>query len=221
MIKQQTIQYLMNIVAVFLAYLMAIGPAGCFRAWVAKKMGDDTAEQQGLLTLDPLAHVDVFGVLSLAICGVGWGRNVAINPANIDGRFRTLKLICTFFCDILMHLALAFVGVLVLVGGRYLLAAHGYAAFLDTPTAAALSTVLAVFVQINGFLAVVSLIFNSFSLILIFINEQEEFEYTNYVYYAALFLPIFLMVFFGASLQNMFNFVLIKTYMVFIWLFGN
>lgn len=221
MIKQQTIQYLMGVIAVFLAYLVAIGPAGFFRAWVAKKMGDDTAQQQGLLTIDPLAHVDLFGILCLALCGVGWGRNVAINPAHIEGPFRALKLICAFFCDIFAHLVMAFLGLVMLVGGRYLLAAYGYQAFLVSPTAAAISTVLAVFVQINGFLAVVSLIFNTVSLLLVAVHEQEEFEYTNYIYYAALFLPVVFMVFFGGSLQHLFNVILIKTYTIFSGLFGN
>ena len=51
-------------------------------AWVAHKMGDDTAKYQGRLTLNPLAHLDIFGTLMLLIAGVGWARPVPINPRN-------------------------------------------------------------------------------------------------------------------------------------------
>ncbi len=51
-------------------------------AWVAHKMGDDTAKYQGRLTLNPLAHLDIFGTLMLMIAGVGWAKPVPINPRN-------------------------------------------------------------------------------------------------------------------------------------------
>ena len=51
-------------------------------AWVAHKMGDDTAKYQGRLTLNPLAHLDIFGTLMLLIAGVGWAKPVPINPRN-------------------------------------------------------------------------------------------------------------------------------------------
>ena len=51
-------------------------------AWVAHKMGDDTAKYQGRLTLNPLAHLDIFGTLMLLIAGVGWAKPVPINPSN-------------------------------------------------------------------------------------------------------------------------------------------
>ena len=51
-------------------------------AWVAHKMGDDTAKYQGRLTLNPLAHLDIIGTLMLLIAGVGWAKPVPINPRN-------------------------------------------------------------------------------------------------------------------------------------------
>ncbi len=40
---------------------------GFFQALVARVVGDDTPEENGFLTLNPLAHIDVFGVLLLAL----------------------------------------------------------------------------------------------------------------------------------------------------------
>src|SRR5574340_1315088 len=55
-------------------------------AWSAWKLGDDTADRMGRLTLNPIAHVDPIGTLLLPLLGVpfGWARPVPVNPA----RFR-------------------------------------------------------------------------------------------------------------------------------------
>jgi Zn-dependent protease len=55
-------------------------------AWSAWKLGDDTAAQQGRLTLDPLAHIDPLGSLLLPALGVpfGWAKPVPVNPARFN-----------------------------------------------------------------------------------------------------------------------------------------
>ena len=50
-------------------------------AWTAWKLGDDTAERQGRLTLNPLAHLDPLGTLLILFAGFGWARPVPVNPA--------------------------------------------------------------------------------------------------------------------------------------------
>ncbi len=73
--------------------------AGAFRAWVSKKMGDGTGEYAGLLTLNPLAHLDFMGILFLFLFYFGWGRYVPINPFNIQAPHRRLKLLCAYLSD--------------------------------------------------------------------------------------------------------------------------
>lgn len=48
-------------------------------ALVAYKFGDPTAEQQGRLTLSPLAHLDILGTLLIFIAGFGWAKPVPVN----------------------------------------------------------------------------------------------------------------------------------------------
>ncbi|MCM3411608.1 site-2 protease family protein [Metabacillus litoralis] len=48
-------------------------------AYVAYKFGDPTAERQGRLTLNPLAHLDPFGTILIFIAGFGWARPVPVN----------------------------------------------------------------------------------------------------------------------------------------------
>jgi Zn-dependent protease len=51
-------------------------------AWAAKRLGDDTAERLGRLTLNPLAHIDPLGTLILPLLGVpfGWAKPVPVQP---------------------------------------------------------------------------------------------------------------------------------------------
>ncbi len=52
-------------------------------AFVANKLGDPTAKLLGRLTLNPIAHLDLFGTLTLLFIGIGWGKPVPFNPNNL------------------------------------------------------------------------------------------------------------------------------------------
>ena len=41
-------------------------------AWVAKLFGDDTAEQAGRLSLNPLVHLDLMGLAMVVLLGFGY-----------------------------------------------------------------------------------------------------------------------------------------------------
>jgi Zn-dependent protease len=49
-------------------------------AWSAYQLGDDTASLQGRLTLNPMAHLDLFGGILILLTGFGWARPVPVNP---------------------------------------------------------------------------------------------------------------------------------------------
>ncbi len=55
-------------------------------AWMAWRLGDDTAARQGRLTLNPFAHADLIGTYLLPLVGapIGWAKPVPFSPA----RFR-------------------------------------------------------------------------------------------------------------------------------------
>jgi len=50
--------------------------------FVAYKLGDNTAKNEGRLTLNPFAHLDPIGSLMLLFAGFGWGKPVQVNPRN-------------------------------------------------------------------------------------------------------------------------------------------
>ena len=47
-------------------------------AWAANKLGDRTAEFQGRLTLNPKAHLDPIGSISILLFGFGWAKPVPV-----------------------------------------------------------------------------------------------------------------------------------------------
>ncbi len=48
--------------------------------YVAYRLGDPTAKQQGRLTLNPLKHLDPLGVLAFIIMKIGWAKPVPVDP---------------------------------------------------------------------------------------------------------------------------------------------
>jgi len=53
-------------------------------AYTAHRMGDDTARHMGRLTLDPRAHLDLWGSLLIVLLGFGYGKPVPVS----EGRLR-------------------------------------------------------------------------------------------------------------------------------------
>lgn len=62
-------------------------------AFVADRLGDSTPRQQGRLTLNPKAHLDLWGTLLLLFVGFGWGKPVEFNPFNLKHPRRDTALI--------------------------------------------------------------------------------------------------------------------------------
>lgn len=57
-------------------------------AAVATGLGDPTPRDQGRLTLNPLAHLDVIGTLMLLVAGFGWAKPVPVNPNAVQRKTR-------------------------------------------------------------------------------------------------------------------------------------
>lgn len=53
----------------------------CSHALMAKALGDDTAERQGRITLNPFAHLDLLGTIGIVLFRVGWAKPVPVNTA--------------------------------------------------------------------------------------------------------------------------------------------
>jgi Zn-dependent protease len=52
-------------------------------AYVAKRCGDMTSQEQGRLTLNPFKHIDALGFIMLLVAGFGWAKPVEFNESNL------------------------------------------------------------------------------------------------------------------------------------------
>ena len=51
-------------------------------AYIAYKLGDDTAKRLGRLTLNPIKHLDPLGTILLILVHFGWAKPVPVDPRN-------------------------------------------------------------------------------------------------------------------------------------------
>lgn len=72
--------YLFQILVRVLVVFTALPLHEFAHGWVARKLGDHTAERMGRLDLNPLHHFDPFGTTMLLLTGYGWAKPVPINP---------------------------------------------------------------------------------------------------------------------------------------------
>lgn len=85
-------------------------------AKVASLCGDNTAKNEGRVSLNPLRHFDVVGFLCLILVGFGWGKPVPVNPYNISGKSRKLKEVAISAAGVIMNLILAVLFSILLIG---------------------------------------------------------------------------------------------------------
>jgi Zn-dependent protease len=110
-------------------------------AWVANQLGDPTAKYAGRLTLNPLAHLDIFGSLMILFVGFGWAK-----PVPVDSRYLGNPRI-----DMMK---IAFAG----PASNLLLALISGTIIRTTGYMGSLTTMLVMFTQINIMLAVFNMI---------------------------------------------------------------
>lgn len=170
MITLDTAKSLIHLVSMLLAYIIVVPIAGYSRAWTAKKMGDDTPEELGFLTLDPIAHADFFGILCLLLFNVGWGKNSPVNPANIIYSPRGfLKLGAVFFADAVCYFLIALVALtinLVLVG-PVAITLPGQEVIAASSLVVSVGSVLNYIIYWTIFLAAIFFIIRTFELLMV------------------------------------------------------
>lgn len=112
---------LMDGLVMFLCFIVIVTFHEWAHAWVAWKLGDNLAYNEGRVTLNPQAHICPIGTLliplAMALLGaldsemagflIGWGKPVPVNLYNLENRARDHSLIA--LAGPAMNLVLAFV----------------------------------------------------------------------------------------------------------------
>jgi len=70
-------------VAFIVAIVLGITVHEFMHAYAAHRLGDDTGRLMGRMTLNPLAHFDLFGTLLLVVAGFGYGKPVPFNESRL------------------------------------------------------------------------------------------------------------------------------------------
>jgi len=66
-----------------IAIVLGITVHEFMHAYTAHSLGDDTARLLGRLSLNPMAHLDPFGMLLLVLAGFGYGKPVPFNESRL------------------------------------------------------------------------------------------------------------------------------------------
>jgi len=90
--------------------LLAISCHEWAHAWVAYKCGDPTAKNMGRMTINPLAHLDLMGLLMMMLAGFGWARPVPVNSRNFRNYRRDDLLVS--IAGIVTNLMLFVIGII-------------------------------------------------------------------------------------------------------------
>ncbi len=111
--------FLLNVLVLLPALLIAVSFHEASHAWMANRMGDPTARNLGRITLDPTKHLTVWGIVMFLFIGFGWGRPVPTNPRNYENYRKGNILVALAGVSMNMLLALVFlviISILIITG---------------------------------------------------------------------------------------------------------
>lgn len=220
-INVQTAQSIIALITFLVAYCVSVTCAGFFKAFVALKMGDDTPAEYGYLTLNPMAHIDLLGTFFLLVYKFGWSNFIPINPDNIRGSFRGIKIVITYLSNSIAHFCLAVISLIALLflfadKGildnllKYLLTPHALAQAYPQASSYIFSIglILISLLIVNMILAVISFFVDMCGLIIRIILERNP-HYAAYSSFIMIAVPLALYFLLGPTLIIM-TFVLIQ-----------
>ena len=180
-------------------------------AYTAYYFGDDTAKQQGRLTLNPLAHLDVFGTLMLVLVHFGWAKPVPVDPRKLRNARWQMPVISA--AGPLANLILAIVSLM----GYILIEKHliSLRSTLDT---------FAIAAQLNVMLFVFNLIpippLDGAGVLRAFLPQSQQKWFDQIGMYGAMILMLMLFIIPGTSeiLTSAIRFVLKNLYYMLQWI---
>lgn len=142
-----------------IAILIAISVHEWAHAFMANRLGDPTAEQQGRLTLNPIAHIDLLGALMFIMIGFGWAKPVPVNPLYFKKPNRDMAIVA--LAGPVSNLILATIAFFALffISGSVNASPQG---LLDIPRTTATLTILTAILQSSLFVNLALMAFNLF-----------------------------------------------------------
>ena len=125
----------------------------CARGFVAKKLGDDTPELAGRLTLNPFAHIDPMGALAMFLLRIGWSKHMPVDIRRCRKVKPRTAVVLTSLAGPLANILLSYI---IMIIFKLLVVMSATAA--DNPAVSYIALGLSYTLEINVFLAVFNLI---------------------------------------------------------------
>jgi Zn-dependent protease len=100
-------QYILKFLILAPPLLFALTLHELAHGYVAWMLGDPTAKNEGRLTMNPLKHLDPFGVLAFLIANIGWAKPVPVNPTYFKNPQKGMLLVALAGPGINLLLAVA------------------------------------------------------------------------------------------------------------------
>lgn len=107
--QSQIISCVLSVFSVLVIIFVVFPIHECAHGLMAKILGDDTAERQGRLTLNPFAHIDPFGALAMFICRIGWAKPTPVNLRNCTKVKQRTALALTSLAGPLANVLLSYI----------------------------------------------------------------------------------------------------------------
>lgn len=104
------------------AVLIAISMHEFAHGYASYRLGDPTPKEDGRLSLNPLAHLDLVGTLCLLVFHFGWAKPVQVNPYYYKDRKNGMLMVA--LAGPVMNFSLAFIslffmGMIIKITGGY------------------------------------------------------------------------------------------------------
>jgi Zn-dependent protease len=154
--------FLRNLILTLVPMILSLTVHEFAHAWSANRLGDPTPKDEGRLTLDPRAHVDLIGTIIVPAVAtlmggaafIGWARPTPFNPFKFrEGVPRRLGTVLVAAAGPMSNALLA-----VLAGGAIVLLARANIPLAHGPVPTPLGLLLGHTMQLNVGLAVFNLL---------------------------------------------------------------
>ena len=159
------------------------------KGYVSYRLGDPTAKNAGMLTLNPLVHLDPIGSLAILLVGFGWGKTTPTNPFYYKNRKRDTALVA--FAGPAANLVLAFVLMFFLRLFGTFVSMFG---FISASSFYTVASVVQYLISMNIWFAIFNLIplppMGGFPILRLFISDQLAYkmmQYQQYIMWGLLF----------------------------------
>ena len=118
------IPFISHLLIYMIVLLLAISAHEAGHAWMSWKFGDDTAYNQGRVTLNPISHTDPIGTLLIPIVSfiigtiggalgsiplIGWGKPTPVNP--LKWRNKDLANVMVSAAGVMANMILLIIGI--------------------------------------------------------------------------------------------------------------